>query len=99
MVVQLRTLFVSVEIWGHLSSSPSEAGCMTATRWSYAALDAAGDARTGVVDAGSESEAAKIVRTLGLRPMTVRWHLAQAKKEIRQGLASKESRRKESQDA
>lgn len=44
---------------------------MTATRWSYAALDAAGDARAGVVDAGSEAEAAKIIRTLGLRPLAV----------------------------
>ena len=44
---------------------------MTATRWSYAALDAAGDARAGVVDAASEAEAAKIIRTLGLRPVNV----------------------------
>jgi type IV pilus assembly protein PilC len=45
---------------------------MTATRWSYAALDAAGDTRSGVVEARSEAEAAKVVRTLGLSPITVR---------------------------
>ncbi|MEM9200504.1 MAG: type II secretion system F family protein [Actinomycetota bacterium] len=44
---------------------------MTATRWSYAALDASGDARNGVIEADSEAEAAKIVRTLGMRPMAV----------------------------
>ena len=45
---------------------------MTATRWSYAALDAAGEARAGVVDAASEAEAAKIIRTLGLQPVNVK---------------------------
>ncbi|MEM8934747.1 MAG: type II secretion system F family protein, partial [Acidobacteriota bacterium] len=45
---------------------------MTASRWSYAALDAAGEARSGLIDAGSEAEAAKIVRTLGLQPLRVK---------------------------
>ncbi len=44
---------------------------MSATRWSYAAVDATGNSRAGVVDAASEAEAATIVRTLGLRPVRV----------------------------
>ena len=44
---------------------------MTATRWSYAALDASGDARAGVVDADTEAEAAKLVRALGFQPLNV----------------------------
>ena len=45
---------------------------MAATRWSYAAIDAAGDARAGEVAASSEAEAAKILRSLGLQPMNLR---------------------------
>jgi len=44
---------------------------MSGTQWTYVALDPSGDARSGVIDASSESEAARVVSALGLRPMKV----------------------------
>ena len=72
MAFQLRTPDGLVERKGHLGGTLSEAAIMAATRWSYAALDAAGDARAGEVAASSEAEAAKILRSLGLQPVNLR---------------------------
>ena len=41
---------------------------MSSLRWTYAGLDASGQERGGELDASTEAEAAKLVRTFGLRP-------------------------------
>ncbi len=41
---------------------------MTATQWNYQALDKEGGSKAGSVAASSETEAARVVRTLGLHP-------------------------------
>lgn len=42
---------------------------MSSMRWTYAGLDASGQERNGELDASSETEAAKLVRTFGLAPL------------------------------
>ena len=42
---------------------------MSSSRWTYAGLDASGQERIGELDASSETEAAKLVRTFGLTPL------------------------------